>query len=206
MAMTALVKYGAGMPFTAWRNWRSDSAFRSRAHAIGTGEARRRFALARAEGVDSPCGAGRRDAQRRHRHADSEAGARPGRRPHGNVYQRHSIDLAERKIALYFSGWKHAGENLADVLKQRESDAESPIQMCDALSRNTPKLTGVQILLAYCLSHGRRQFTTSPRTSLRSAVMCSRRWAKFTATIPGHGNSGCLQKRGCCFIRNTVAR
>jgi transposase len=64
----------------------------------------------------------------------------------------------EWKIALYFTGWKHAGENLADVLKQRESDSESPIQMCDALSRNTPKLTGVQILLAYCLSHGRRQF------------------------------------------------
>jgi hypothetical protein len=65
----------------------------------------------------------------------------------------------EWKIALYFTGWKHAGENLADVLKQREPDAESPIQMCDALSRNTPKLTGVQILLSYCLSHGRRQFT-----------------------------------------------
>jgi transposase len=65
----------------------------------------------------------------------------------------------EWKIALYFTGWKHAGENLADVLKQRESGSESPIQMCDALSRNTPKLTGVQILLAYCLSHGRRQFT-----------------------------------------------
>ena len=30
--------------------------------------------------------------------------------------------------------------------------------MCDALSRNTPKLTGVEILLAYCLTHGRRQF------------------------------------------------
>ena len=43
-------------------------------------------------------------------------------------------------------------------MKQRESDSESLIQMCDALSRNTPKLTGVQILLAYCLSHGRRQF------------------------------------------------
>jgi transposase len=64
----------------------------------------------------------------------------------------------EWRIALYFTGWKHAGENLADVLKQREPDAASPIQMCDALSRNTPKLTGVQILLAYCLSHGRRQF------------------------------------------------
>jgi hypothetical protein len=31
--------------------------------------------------------------------------------------------------------------------------------MCDALSRNTPKLTdGAEILLAHCLAHGRRQF------------------------------------------------
>jgi len=31
--------------------------------------------------------------------------------------------------------------------------------MCDALSRNVPKLTaGVEILLANCLAHGRRQF------------------------------------------------
>jgi len=29
--------------------------------------------------------------------------------------------------------------------------------MCDALSRNTPKLEGVEILLANCLAHGRRQ-------------------------------------------------
>jgi transposase len=64
----------------------------------------------------------------------------------------------EWKIALYFTGWKHAGENLADVLKWRTAELQSPIQMCDALSRNTPKLSGVQILLAYCLSHGRRQF------------------------------------------------
>ena len=35
----------------------------------------------------------------------------------------------------------------------------APIQMCDALSRNTPKLPeGVEILLANCLAHGRRQF------------------------------------------------
>jgi transposase len=44
------------------------------------------------------------------------------------------------KIALYFTGWKHAGENLADVLKQRAVALEAPIQMCDALSRNSPKL------------------------------------------------------------------
>src|ERR1700684_4476039 len=64
----------------------------------------------------------------------------------------------EWRIALYFTGWKHAGENLADVLKQRAVELDALIQMCDALSRNTPKLSGVQILLAYCLSHGRRQF------------------------------------------------
>jgi len=62
-----------------------------------------------------------------------------------------------RKIALYFTGWKHAGENLADVLRWRAAELDAPIQMCDALSRNTPKLTGVQVLLANCLAHGRRQ-------------------------------------------------
>jgi transposase len=66
--------------------------------------------------------------------------------------------LGEWKIALYFTGWKHAGENLADILKRRAAELEAPIQMCDALSRNTPKLAGVDILLANCLAHGRRQF------------------------------------------------
>jgi transposase len=61
------------------------------------------------------------------------------------------------KIALYFTGWKHAGENLADVLKQRAAELKAPIQMCDALSRNSPKL--IETLLANCLAHGRRQFT-----------------------------------------------
>src|SRR5665213_4082603 len=63
------------------------------------------------------------------------------------------------KIALYFTGGRHAGENLAEVLKQRSAELPSPIQMCDALSRNVPKLpAGVEILLANCLAHGRRQF------------------------------------------------
>ncbi len=63
----------------------------------------------------------------------------------------------ECRIALYFTGWKHAGENLADVLKRRTAELDAPIQMCDALSRNTPKLPGVEVLLANCLAHGRRQ-------------------------------------------------
>jgi hypothetical protein len=62
-------------------------------------------------------------------------------------------------IALFFSGWKHAGENLAEVLKERAPGLPPLIQMCDALSRNTPKLSeGVRLLLAYSLAHGRRQF------------------------------------------------
>jgi transposase len=64
-----------------------------------------------------------------------------------------------QKIALFFSGGKHAGENLAEVLQKRAAQLSPPIQMCDALSRNVPKLgAGVEILLANCLTHGRRKF------------------------------------------------
>jgi transposase len=65
----------------------------------------------------------------------------------------------ERRIALFFSGRNHAGENLAEVLQQRAAELKAPIQMADALSRNVPKLgAGVDLLLAKCLAHGRRQF------------------------------------------------
>jgi transposase len=63
------------------------------------------------------------------------------------------------KIALYFTGRQHAGENIAGVLKQRATESASPIQMSDALSWNAPKLpAGVEVLVAKCLAHGRRQF------------------------------------------------
>jgi hypothetical protein len=62
------------------------------------------------------------------------------------------------RITLYFTGPKHAGENMAEVLKQRARELPAPIQMSDALSRNTPKLEGVEPLQANCLAHGRRQF------------------------------------------------
>ena len=61
-----------------------------------------------------------------------------------------------RRIALFFSGRKHAGENLKDVLAQRAEELDSPIQMCDALSRNIP--AGLKTIVANCLAHGRRQF------------------------------------------------
>lgn len=60
------------------------------------------------------------------------------------------------QIALFFTGRQHAGENLSDVLAQRALELSAPIQMCDALSRNT---TGeFQTIVANCLAHGRRQF------------------------------------------------
>jgi len=62
----------------------------------------------------------------------------------------------ERRIALFFTGCRHAGENLAEVLKLRPTDMPPPIQMCDALSRNVPK--SFATLLANCLTHGRRNF------------------------------------------------
>jgi transposase len=65
--------------------------------------------------------------------------------------------VGTRTIALFFTGAKHAGENIAEVLKQRARELPAPIQMCDALSRNTPKVAGVNVLLANCLAHGRRQ-------------------------------------------------
>ncbi len=60
------------------------------------------------------------------------------------------------KIALFFTGRNHAGENLADVLKQRESGMDPPIQMCDALSRNPPK--DFKVILAHCIAHARRKY------------------------------------------------
>jgi len=65
--------------------------------------------------------------------------------------------VGAHRIALFFTGPKHAGENIAEVLKQRARDLPAPIQMCDALSRNSPKVAGINVQLANCLAHGRRQ-------------------------------------------------
>jgi transposase len=64
--------------------------------------------------------------------------------------------VQKRRIALYFTGCKHAGENLAEVLKLRSPDLPPIIQVCDALSRNVPKV--VETLVANCNAHGRRNF------------------------------------------------
>ena len=64
-----------------------------------------------------------------------------------------------RKIALYFTGRQHAGENLADVLKQRASGVRRRRSRCATRCRGTRRScrTGWRLLVAHCLAHGRRQ-------------------------------------------------
>ena len=60
------------------------------------------------------------------------------------------------RVAVFFSGRRHAGENLARVLRHRAEQLPTPIQMCDALSRNLPG--ELRTILAHCLAHARRRF------------------------------------------------
>jgi len=76
------------------------------------------------------------------------------------VFTSGIVSIGEgHRIGAYFTGRKHAGENLADVLKQRAAGLDAPIQMCDALSRNLPKLPEkLEIIVGHCLAHARRHF------------------------------------------------
>ncbi len=58
------------------------------------------------------------------------------------------------RVALFVTGRRHAGENLARILAERTADLGPPIQMCDALSRNLPK--PLAVIVGHCLAHARR--------------------------------------------------
>jgi hypothetical protein len=67
------------------------------------------------------------------------------------------IETAEgRKIVLYRSGRRHAGENADQLLRERSEGLSVPLQMSDALAANA-KGESVREMLK-CLVHGRRQF------------------------------------------------
>jgi transposase len=76
------------------------------------------------------------------------------------VFTSGIVSTAQKQtIALFFTGRQHAGENLADVLRQRAAELAPPMQMCDALSRNLPKLPEkLEVIVGYCLAHARRRF------------------------------------------------
>jgi hypothetical protein len=89
--------------------------------------------------------------QRRAAAADEETDGRTGVFTSGIV-----ATGGGHRIALFFTGRQHAGENLADVLAQRVATLGPPIQMADALAANTAG--AVDTLLASCLAHARRRF------------------------------------------------
>jgi transposase len=62
----------------------------------------------------------------------------------------------DKTISCFFTGHKHGGENLKELLEHRLADLSPPIQMCDALSRNMS--TELATILCNCLTHGRRNF------------------------------------------------
>jgi transposase len=62
-----------------------------------------------------------------------------------------------QRVALYFTGSRHAGENLDHVLQHRAAGLAPPLHMCDGLSRNASK--EFETILCNCATHGRRQFT-----------------------------------------------
>jgi len=66
----------------------------------------------------------------------------------------------DKKVAIFVTGPRHAGENMTELLKQRQEGLDALVGMADALSHNNPKEVppGVELLPAVCLTHGRRQF------------------------------------------------
>ncbi|SRR5216684_88582 len=82
----------------------------------------------------------------------SEAAARTGMQTTALIVQ-----VGERRICLYYTGRRHAGENLEALLTQREPQRDKPLVMSDALSSNNAEEAG--LIRCHCLAHGRRKFS-----------------------------------------------
>jgi transposase len=120
---------------------------------------------------------------------------------------------ADWRVAVFFTGRRHSGENLGDVLRQRAQELEPPIQMCDALSRNIP--SELRTILANCLAHyPELQITVMvgdtswmwSRTFERNAAMCCTRWRRSTRTMRKLASNSSHPSRDCSSIRPTAAR
>jgi transposase len=64
--------------------------------------------------------------------------------------------VGERVVALYYSGRRHTGENLYEILKQRPAQLDLPKVMADAAAKNwTPEFRRI---VCFCLQHARKYF------------------------------------------------
>jgi transposase len=175
-SMIALLRYGSGFPFYRLAGWQENQgiplpvstqwgimketaalirpAFEELIRQAAQGEVvhnddthMKILALARA----SPEEVG---AEKEKKEAGSKSRERTGMFTSGIVSTRQG-----QRVALFFTGRKHAGENLAAVLARRTAELGPAIQMCDALSRNLPKLPAkLAVIVGFCLTHARRYF------------------------------------------------
>jgi transposase len=67
------------------------------------------------------------------------------------------VQVGDRRICRYYTGRRPAGENLAELLRQREPARDNPLVMSDALSSNTAEEDA--LMRCQCLAHGRRKFS-----------------------------------------------
>ncbi len=88
---------------------------------------------------------------------EEEAKKAKGKKTRRGIFTTGIVSIINsKKITLFFTGRKHAGENFDDLLKGRESDRSPPLQMCDAKTGN--KLKSTSAIVCNCNAHARRYF------------------------------------------------
>src|SRR5262245_66631196 len=66
------------------------------------------------------------------------------------------VQVGAHTICLYSAGRQHAGENLAALLRQRETQRDKPLVVSDALASNAADEQ--TLIRCHCLAHGQRKF------------------------------------------------
>jgi transposase len=67
------------------------------------------------------------------------------------------VQVGDRRICLFYTGRRHAGENLEALLTKRDPGRSKPLVMSDALPSNNAEED--TLIRCHCLAHGRRQFS-----------------------------------------------
>ena len=165
-AMTGLLKYGTGLPFnrieklqagmgiplpaaTQWDLVKEGAADLAVVHAELVRQAAQGDVLYNDDTTMKVLSLS--GEQRAAAAADEETDGRTGVFTSGIVSTQDG-----HQVALFFTGAKHAGENLATVLAERAKELAPPTQMCDALSRNT--VGTFETIVANCNAHARRKY------------------------------------------------
>jgi transposase len=96
-------------------------------------------------------------------------GLKPKKKPRKAISTTGILSkIGNIRILLFFTGHANAGENLENLLKDRDKELKPPIQMSDASTINYPGEEKVAESL--CLTHGRRGFFRAYRTAKKSCA------------------------------------